>query len=32
LLKSIDEIEGDLSDIVTDILGIYSRIVDEQTA
>jgi len=32
LLKSIDEIDGELSDIVTDILGIYSRIVDEQTA
>ncbi|MBW4607136.1 MAG: hypothetical protein KME22_07905 [Hassallia sp. WJT32-NPBG1] len=32
LLKSIDEIGGDLSDIVSDILGIYSRIVDEQTA
>ncbi|MBW4607214.1 MAG: hypothetical protein KME22_08310 [Hassallia sp. WJT32-NPBG1] len=32
LLKSIDEIDGELPDIVTDILGIYSRIVDEQTA
>ena len=32
LLKSIGNIDGDLSDIVTDILNIYSRIVDEQTA
>lgn len=32
LLKSIDNIDGDLADIVTDILSIYSRIVDEQTA
>ncbi len=32
LLKSIDDIDGDLADIVTDILSIYSRIVDEQTA
>jgi hypothetical protein len=32
LVKSIDEIDGELSDIVTDILSIYSRIVDEQQA
>jgi chromosome segregation ATPase len=32
LLKSIEEIDGELADIVTDILNIYSRIVDEQTA
>jgi predicted RNA-binding Zn-ribbon protein involved in translation (DUF1610 family) len=32
LLRSIQEIDGDLADIVTDILNIYSRIVDEQTA
>ncbi|MBW4449193.1 MAG: hypothetical protein KME38_20615 [Spirirestis rafaelensis WJT71-NPBG6] len=32
LLRSIDEIDGDLPDIVTDILSIYSRVVDEQQA
>ncbi|MBW4608336.1 MAG: hypothetical protein KME22_14250 [Hassallia sp. WJT32-NPBG1] len=32
LLRSINEIDGDLSDIVTDILSIYSRVVDEQQA
>ena len=32
LLRSIEGIDGDLPDIVTDILNIYSRIVDEQTA
>jgi len=32
LLRSIPDIEGDLNDIVTDVLSIYSRIVDEQTA
>ncbi|MCV3214514.1 hypothetical protein OGM63_13495 [Plectonema radiosum NIES-515] len=32
LLKNISVIDGDLSDIVTDVLSIYSRIVDEQTA
>jgi hypothetical protein len=32
LLKSIEQIDGELTDIVTDILNIYSRIVDEQTA
>ncbi len=32
LLKSIEDIDGDLADIVTDILNIYSRIVDEQMA
>ncbi|MGI2908965.1 hypothetical protein [Tolypothrix sp. VBCCA 56010] len=32
LLRSIEGIDGDLADIVTDILNIYSRIVDEQTA
>jgi hypothetical protein len=32
LLKNIPEIEGNLDDIVTDILNIYTRIVDEQTA
>jgi hypothetical protein len=32
LLRSMEEIDGDLADIVTDILNIYSRIVDEQTA
>ena len=32
LLRSIQEIDGELCDIVTDILNVYSRIVDEQTA
>ncbi len=32
LLRSIEHIDGDLADIVADILSIYSRIVDEQTA
>jgi hypothetical protein len=32
LLKNISVIDGDLADIVTDVLNIYSRIVDEQTA
>lgn len=32
LFRSIENIDGDLSDIVTDTLKIYSRIVDEQTA
>lgn len=32
LLKSIENVEGDLADIVTDVLGIYSRIVGEQWA
>lgn len=30
LLRSIEDIDGDLPDIVTDVLNIYSRIVDEQ--
>ncbi|MBD2608388.1 hypothetical protein H6G81_28690 [Scytonema hofmannii FACHB-248] len=32
LLKNISVIDGELADIVTDVLNIYSRIVDEQTA
>ena len=32
LLRNIQEIDGELPDIVTDILNIYSRIVDEQMA
>ncbi|MGI8501135.1 MAG: hypothetical protein ACR2LR_08335, partial [Hassallia sp.] len=32
LLNNIRDIDGDLSDVVADVLNIYSRIVDEQTA
>ncbi|MGI8500687.1 MAG: hypothetical protein ACR2LR_06050 [Hassallia sp.] len=32
LLNNIRDIDGELADIVTDVLNVYSRIVDEQTA